>query len=176
MKNLKFSTEDYVLGAVAAFLLAVLWMGSFGSGGAKSPEELGENVFKALKSNELGSLTGSLVRVADLKFMLESSDVPEEAKAKGLKQIQEKGEKIEKEWHQYSQSAMSEIQSLGIEPPRMEMGTIQVELKMNGKVEEADIVVPIMEGTRKGELRMFGIKHGQWRAMPPFRFSVKTAD
>lgn len=170
LKNLKFSTEEYVLGGVAAFILAILLMGSCGGGGAKTPEDLGKKVFEAVKKNDQKAIEKLTVTVADLEYMLDNADLPEDAKAKGKEEIKDKEKQMKEDFARFWDFTISSIKSYGIDQAQLEMGTPTAELETRGKLEAAKITVPVSQGSIHGNLMVAGFKHGQWRLMPPVQF------
>lgn len=175
---MKLSTEDYVLGGIAAFLIAAVFMFG-GAGGGKTPEDLAAKVFKAVQSKDADAAQKMTVTNADLLFMISKSPLPTEAMLKAKAELKGNKERMEAEFAKAWEGLIQRFEETKIDPKQMVMGTPVVEIQDGGgmlskELKGARVEVPFTAAQDAWRLRFAAFQHGRWRLVSPIMLSLDT--
>lgn len=171
----KITTEQYVLGAIAGFLLlfAIGTCGG-GGGGVKDPETLANKVVGAIAKKDRKAADRLLITPAQTREVVKGSEMPEEAKqaayAEMDKEEQDPARELDIRW----ESLYTRMNLDGFDHAQMKVVKVEAEEQVRQGILGAAIIVEVESAGKPGLIMLTGIKHKAWHLLPRVFYESKT--
>jgi hypothetical protein len=172
----KITTEQYVLGAIAGFLMlfAIGTCGGSG-GGSKDPQALAKKVVEAIAKNDRKAADRLLLTTEQTKEVMESSDMPADVIAKGVASIELQAAEAKADFDVRWASLYTRMNLDGFDPAQMKIVAVDAVEEARQGITGAEIKVDVESAGKPGMILFTGIKHKAWHLIPRVYYEAKSA-
>ncbi len=170
----KITTEQYVLGAIAGFLLLFAIGTCGGGGGVKDPQTLANKAVSAIAKKDRAAIDKLLITPSQQRDMVKNSTLPEEVKAKAMANL-DKGEadvkmQLDLRW----ESLYSRMSLDGFDHAQMKVVAVDAKEKTQEGIVGAEVKVDVESAGKPGLILFTAIKVKNWVLAPRIFFESKT--
>jgi hypothetical protein len=171
----KITTEQYVLGAIAGFLLlfAIGTCGG-GGGGSKSPEALAGKVVSAIAKKDRQAIDRLVVTNAQIQTVVSSSAMPQEAKDEAIAQMKQNPIEPVKDLDLRWESIYSRMNLDGFDHKQMKLVKVEAKEEDRQGITGAEVKVDVESAGKPGMVLFTAIKVKAWHLLPRVFFESKT--
>lgn len=164
---MKISTEDYVLGGVAAFLLLFV-IGIFGGGsaGTKTPDQMAEKLVAALQTKEIAEVEKLLITPKDIIALINSSDADEDEKKNAIAEIESGEENPSKALEERWERIYGQMQEQGLDYATLKVEEVAFEEEVRSGIRGAEVEVHVSSKVNPGVIHFTVLQRGNWHLLP----------
>jgi hypothetical protein len=171
----KITTEQYVLGAIAGFLLlfAIGTCGGSG-GGAKDPEALAGKVVSAVAKKDRAAIDRLLISSDQLTDVVQKSTLPQEAKDESIAQMKKNMVDPAEEFNVRWESIYTRMNLDAFDHTQMKLVKVDAKEEERQGILGAEVIVEVESAGKPGLILFTGIKAKAWHLLPRVFFESKT--
>jgi hypothetical protein len=166
----KITTEQYILGAIAGFLVLFAIGTCGGGGGAKDPQTLAHKLVRAIAQKDRAAADKLMISEAKFRDLVKASTMPDEAKEEVYEGL-DKGEvdtqaAMDLRW----ESLYSRMSLEGFDHTQMKVVDVDSKEEERQGMTGSDVKVEVESAGKSAHIQFAAIKSKLWYLLPRIDF------